>query len=112
VNICRHDYLWQSDEFEGFARSTPEHDLLPNLKEKFKFDCGKHVKEGVNIESDILERIFRYDRIIKVLMIRNKEVKKFSSRPEDQMEELLTRPKCFLILLSLGSRTSFQHLNL
>ena len=41
INICRHDYLYQSEEFHAFARSTPEKDLVPGLKEKIKFDIGK-----------------------------------------------------------------------
>ena len=83
VNVCRHDYLWYSEEFEGFVRSTPDHDLLPNLKEKIKFENGKHVQEGVTIEHDILERIYRYDRIFKQLTNKNAEVKKFSTRSTD-----------------------------
>jgi hypothetical protein len=93
--VCRHDYLWQSEEFEGFVRSTPEHDLLPNLKEKIKFENGKHVKEEVTIEPDILERIYRYERIMKGLIYRNAEVKKFILRPTDQMEDLFNKTKVF-----------------
>jgi hypothetical protein len=95
VNVTKHDYLWQSEEFEGFVRSTPDHDLLPNLKEKIKFENGKHVKENVTIEPDILERIYRYDKIMKTLTARNVEAKKFINRPSFQMEDLLTKTKVF-----------------
>ena len=74
VNVAKHDFLWSSEEFEGFVRSTPEHDLIPNLKEKIKFENGKHVKENVTIEPDILERIYRYDKIMKQLIGKNAEV--------------------------------------
>ena len=45
-NILSHDYLWQSDEFTAFVRSTTDLDLIPGLREKIKFAISKHQKSS------------------------------------------------------------------
>ena len=44
---------------------------MQNLKEKIRFDNRKYLKEGVTIEPDIVERNFRYDRIMRSLGTKN-----------------------------------------
>jgi len=38
VNLSKHSYLWKSDEFTAWSRTTYTHDLMNNLKMKQKRD--------------------------------------------------------------------------
>lgn len=62
VNMNRYSYLYMSEEFHAWVRSTPQKDLFSQLKEKTK----AHIKQmsAAGFDSELIDRVERYESIL------------------------------------------------
>lgn len=80
VSLSRHEYLWRSEEFTAWVRTSPAQDLVAALKEKIKLQ----IKMKPNVDGDLADRIDRYDHILS----RIKQTADFDNQQLDTIQLL------------------------
>ena len=89
INVTKHNYLWQSDEFTAWVRTTPQFDLITDLKQKTRKEVRSTAKP--NFDHEIADRIERYSRIFDKLQV-NHSVK---DRDTVEMSNLVDQTHLF-----------------
>lgn len=61
-SLTRHTYLYKSDDFSAWVRSTSSNDLFASLKEKVRNNIKSMSVQ--NIDGELVDRIERYEDIL------------------------------------------------
>lgn len=97
VNISKYDYLWQSEEFTAFVRSTQHTDLMA----KYKSDVKRKIQKATTPQNDgiLSDRIERYEDIIDKIAVVDPEFRKYCQKSTAQMKSLLVKTQKYIMII-------------